>query len=119
MTDGGHYHIETSSPLCCANQWAGVFTIGSSVMIQLRVNAFLFLSYIKTGFAIFTQVKDIAQKIEVFHKGLLKELLPNLQLLRIWSHLLKKILNKKVSYFVQLEPAHPVHFTKSVDNVSE
>ena len=69
-------------------------------MKQLRVYAFLFLSYIKTGFAIFTQVKDIVQKIEIFHKGLLQELLPNLQLLRIWSHLLKKILNEKASYFV-------------------
>ena len=34
--NGGRYHIETSPLICFANQWAGFYTIGTSVMKELR-----------------------------------------------------------------------------------
>ena len=34
--DGGHYHIETSPLICCANQWAGFYMITASVMKELK-----------------------------------------------------------------------------------
>ena len=33
--DGGHHHIETSSLICYANQWTGVYMIETSVIKEL------------------------------------------------------------------------------------
>ena len=34
--DGRHYHVETSSLICRANQWTGFYMIGTSVMKELK-----------------------------------------------------------------------------------
>ena len=33
--DGGSNHIETNSSICTANQWTGLYMIGTSVMKEL------------------------------------------------------------------------------------
>ena len=35
--DGGPIHTETSSLICCANQWTGFYKIETSVMNQLKL----------------------------------------------------------------------------------
>ena len=35
--DGGPYHIETSPLICTANQWTGLYMVGTSVMKELNV----------------------------------------------------------------------------------
>ena len=35
INDGGPYHIETSPLICKANQWAGFYMIGTSVIKEL------------------------------------------------------------------------------------
>ena len=35
--DGSSYHIETSPLICIANQWTGFYTIGTSVMNELKI----------------------------------------------------------------------------------
>ena len=35
--DGGSYHIETNPFICSANQWAGFYMIGTSVMKELKI----------------------------------------------------------------------------------
>ena len=38
--EGGPYHIETSPLICSANQWTGVYMIGTSLMQKLLLFQF-------------------------------------------------------------------------------
>ena len=37
LYDGGPFHKETSSLICSANQWTGVYIIGASVIKELNL----------------------------------------------------------------------------------
>ena len=41
----GPYHIETSLLICRANQWTGVYMIGTSVMKELKASNFFILMF--------------------------------------------------------------------------